>query len=165
MADLNSPFSEVEILGRVSVADHRLESHDELGLLNGPPSSLFLNLPGGGSRRIFGLIDVTAGQLPHPPVNDEPMPPHQQHPVLVIDPNRRGRPANALDVLLELGSIGQPDRRDAQPDERVLITQPLTVDLPLRTLTALTSHSPDGTWRHCLPVCLVNGVKDQTKPP
>jgi hypothetical protein len=37
------------------------------------------------------------------------MPPHEQHPVLVVYHYRRGCSAHAHDVLLELGAIGQPD--------------------------------------------------------
>jgi hypothetical protein len=81
---------------------------NELTLLNRPPSGLFLNLPRSSSHWIFGLVNIATGQLPHPLVNDEPMPPHEQHLVLVIDHYRRGCSAHAHDVLLDSVPSGSP---------------------------------------------------------
>jgi len=64
---------------------------------------------------------------------------------MVIYYDRRGCPAHTHHVLLEISTIGQPDRRDAQPDERILIDQALAIDLPLRAV--VTQSQSDGTSR------------------
>jgi hypothetical protein len=99
-----------QVTGGVSIPDDRLESHHELRPSQWAPAGFLLNLPGCDSRRILGVIDIAAGQFPHPPVDDQPMPPHQQDPVLVIHDDRRRGAAHAHDVLLELGTVRQPDR-------------------------------------------------------
>ena len=128
----------------------------------GPVPGLLLHLPGRGRRAVLTRVDVAAGQLPHPPVDDEPVPPDQQHPLGgLVQHDRHRAPRQPHHVLVEDRAIGQLERRDAQPDTRILIptrsprifhlvrSAPLAAD-PKRAPTGLDRHGGEagpGGWR------------------
>ena len=68
------------------------------------------------------VVDVAAGQLPHPPVEHEPVPPHQQQALLLVEHRDHGGPGRPDHVLLEPDPVGQLDVGDAQPARRVSST-------------------------------------------
>ena len=99
-------------------------------------------MPHCGRRPVLAIVHIIAGHLPYPPVNDEPVPPQQQdaRPGLVQNRNH-GAPTQSEHVLRELGTIGQLNVRQADPDVRVLVYQPLAADNPAVSLGAVSRHN------------------------
>src|SRR5450755_4690037 len=74
---------------------------------------------------------AAAGQLPHPPVDDEPVTAQQQDPRAVLVQDRdHGAPPQPENVLGELGPVRQLHIREAHPDMRILVYQPVAVNDP-----------------------------------
>src|SRR5258707_838267 len=60
-----------------------------------------------GHARVLAGVDEPAGQLPQPPVDDEPVPPDQQHPLLcLVQYHRHRAPREPHHVLLEQRPVG-----------------------------------------------------------
>src|SRR5690606_8081974 len=68
---------EIHLLRMVQSADRGLVGDKMLHRARPPPSFLF-DLPGSGCRDVLSVVDISARQLPHPPVDDESVPVHQQ---------------------------------------------------------------------------------------
>ncbi len=121
---------QVQLVRAVGGPGQRLERQHVLDAA-GPVPGLLLHLPRGRDRAVLAGIDVAAGQLPHPPVQDEPVPPDQQHPLGgLIQHHRHRDPRHPRHILLEPGPVRQLHRRHAQPDMPVLIHNAVGVDDP-----------------------------------
>jgi hypothetical protein len=125
---------------KLPAAAPMLDEAGYYGVLNsGPPAGLLLHLARRRCRRVLAIIDVAARQLPHPPVHDEPMTAHQQHPLATVIKHYGDRDtAHPEHVLREPRVTGNLNIRQADPDMRRVIHQPLTVDKPLVRVT----HKP-----------------------
>ena len=96
-------------------------------------------------RARYARIDVAAGQLPQPPVDDEPVPPDQQDPLGgLVQYDRHRAPRQAHHVLVEERAVGQLQRGDAQPELRILIYQPVGANLPSGPFGTI-GHQPEAT--------------------
>jgi len=79
---------------------------------------------------------------PRPPVHDEPVPPHQQHPLARVIQDHRHRAApHPEDVLRETHVVRKLDIGQAHADMRGILDQSLAVDHPLMRV----SHVRDTT--------------------
>ena len=103
------------------------------------------HFPGRGRDAVLARVDVAAGQLPQPPVDDEPVPPDQQHPLGgFVQHDRHRAPRQPHYVLLEGEPARQFQRRDAQPDLGSLIHQAVGANLPPGPFGTL-GHRPEAT--------------------
>jgi hypothetical protein len=92
-------------------------------------------------HRVFSVILVAARQLPHPAVHDEPVPPHQQHPLARVVQDHRHRAApNPEYVLRKAHMVRKLDISQAHTDVRGVIHQPLAVDHPTCAGQSRTRH-------------------------
>ncbi len=97
--------------------------------------------PGRRCGRVLAVVHVTAGQLPDPAVHDEPVPPHQQHPLARIIQHHRHRAApHPEDVPREPNVVRKLDIGQAHTDVGGVIHQPLAVDHPLVRVSPRTRH-------------------------
>src|ERR1700756_3901559 len=105
---------------------------------------------------VLAVVDVAARQLPHPPVHDEPVTAHQQHPLATVIKHHGDRDtAHPEHLLREPRMTGNLNIRQADPDMRRVIHQPLTMDKPLVRVThkptlpatPQTAAAPTGTRR------------------
>src|SRR5699024_10381670 len=102
---------------------------------------LLLDLTRRRGLDVLRTVHVTAGKLPHPTVDDEPMPPHQQNLALVVDHQRHRGRRHGHDVLREGHPVRESDVDRGQSDVPVLVHQLVAVDPPLRTHTGTVGHN------------------------
>ena len=132
----------------VDHADHRLKRHQVLDPARAV-SRLLLQLPRRGLRRLLALINQTARQLPAPAVLHEPMPPHQQHPLLVVQQRYHRRPLQPHHVMPEPLPTRQLDIYLPEPHPRIVVDRPLTERLPpARAADLFISHISDANASH-----------------
>ena len=106
----------------------------------GPVAGLLGQLPDRGLSLLLTLIHQPAGQLPAPPILDEPVTPQQQGPVRLVhqdDHHHGGKPDHVMPVP---AAVRQPDVDLPQPDPRA------GVDLPARR-TSATGPAPRSSLR------------------
>ena len=93
-------------------------------------ADLLQQLPQCRVLRILALVHVAARKLPAPAVRDEPVPPHQQHPVLGVDERgHRGR-LQLGHMGLEALAVRKLNIRQEEANPLVVVDDPLAVDEP-----------------------------------
>nr|WP_280400857.1 hypothetical protein [Nocardia carnea] len=104
------------------------------------PAGLLFDLTGRRGGNIFGVIDVPSRQLPHPLVDDPPVPVHQQYLAVVVEYQCHRTPRHPGNVLGELRPVRETNIGRRQPDVPILVDQSLTEDRPLGI-----AHLTDGS--------------------
>ncbi|GAA4933795.1 hypothetical protein GCM10023334_041710 [Nonomuraea thailandensis] len=118
---------------------HRLIRDQRLQALR-PIPGLLLHLPQSSGHRILADLDQPTGKLPPPPIEHEPMPPHQQDTILLIQDDSDRGPIQVDHVMLEPLPAWDLHIRQPQPNPPIVIDQPLPVHDPARQLSVI-SHS------------------------
>jgi len=119
-ADQLGAVADVDLMGGVDHAGHRLERH-EVSERPGPPAGFLLHLSPSRGLPVLPGFDDPAGQFPTPLVGGEAVPPHHQHPILVIEHDSQRHPLQPDHVMLGPLALRGLDIDQRQPDPGVLV--------------------------------------------
>lgn len=72
-----------------------------------PPTGLLLDLAGRRCGAVLLAINDATRQLPAPLVGSEPIPPHQQHPVVFVQHDGQHHPLQSHDLVLKALTVGR----------------------------------------------------------
>ena len=118
---------------------HRLKIHDLHQILRTPARFLHRLT----TRRLgtcLARIHDPAWKFPPPRLRDETMPPHQQHPILIIQGDGYRHPLQPDDVMLKPIPVRRCDIHLRHPHPRTVKQRPLTMLTPHQRLRLLRAH-------------------------
>jgi len=94
------------------------------------PACFLLNLTGCGFGGSLTGVNPAHRHLPSPQAGDEPVPPDQQRPALVIDTDRAGGCSHAEQPVVKMLAAGQFDVSGADFKPLVFVERPFGADHP-----------------------------------
>ena len=118
---------------------HRLKIHDLHQILRTPARFLH-RLTARHLGTCLARIHDPAWKFPPPRLRDETMPPHQQHPILIIQGDGYRHPLQPDNVMLKPIPVRRCDIHLRHPHPRTVKQRPLTMLTPHQRLRLLRAH-------------------------
>ena len=130
------PTTPVHLMRSIHQSGHRLKLHD-LHQIVRTPARFLHRLPTRRLGTCLARIHDPAWKFPPPRLRDETMPPHQQHPILIIQDDGYRHPLQPDNVMLKPIAVGRCDIHLRHPHPRTVKQRPLTMLTPHQGLRLL----------------------------